>query len=179
MTNQMVREAFTKGQDYKWMICEDGGIYEGPSGKHSERIGELKIGEMIKADAETFDPDNKIIWRLKEPLEGGWMYAPVRGPKTAVPMNAETIEAYDKGTRYYKVGGKKGTIVREGKEMDSDKVKIIESGTVVAVEETVTLEDSGKERLRISDPCEGWVTKTQVEIWYKELSRAELAKIKN
>ena len=130
---------------------------------------------MIKADAETFDPDNKIIWRLKEPLEGGWMYAPVRGPKTAVPMNEETIAMHDRGVTFYKVGGKKGTIVREGKELDSEKVKIIESGTVVAVEEEATL-DSGKERFRISEPCEGWVTKTQVERWYKELPRSAFKK---
>jgi hypothetical protein len=70
MTNQMARDSFNKGWEQKWMIAEDGGIFEGPSGGHSERIGEVKIGDIICADAETFDPDNKIIWRLKSPIPG-------------------------------------------------------------------------------------------------------------
>ena len=56
-------------------------------------------GDIIKADAETFDPDNKIIWRLHADTpvgeKGNWMYAPVRGPKTAVPLN-EALLIYDK-----------------------------------------------------------------------------------
>ena len=40
------------------MVAEPGGLFEGPSGKHSSRVGALKIGDIIKADAETFDPDN-------------------------------------------------------------------------------------------------------------------------
>ena len=37
-------QAFTKAFDHKWMIAEPGGLFEGPSGKHSARVGELKIG---------------------------------------------------------------------------------------------------------------------------------------
>ena len=92
--NKKTRHRFTKAFDHKWMVAEPGGLFEGPSGKHSSRVGELKIGDIIKADAETFDPDNKIIWRLHADTptgeKGNWMYAPVRGPKTAVPLN----EAY-------------------------------------------------------------------------------------
>ena len=87
------------------------------------------------------------------------------------------MKKVDEGATYWKVGGKKGTIVREEKEMDSDKVKIVESGTVVEVMEEATL-DNGKERLRVTDPVEGWVTKTQVERWYKELPRSELKDVK-
>ena len=35
---------FTKAFDHKWMVAEPGGLFEGPSGKHSSRVGELKIG---------------------------------------------------------------------------------------------------------------------------------------
>lgn len=192
MTNQMVREAFTKAHDYKWMAAEDGGIFEGPSGKHSERIGEIKIGDVVKADAETFDPDNKIIWRLKDTLEGGWIYAPVRGPKTLVPMNEELLDKIadtengNQFAKWYKIGGRKGTIVREEKEMDSDKVKVIESDSIVCVREEATLDD-GKVRMRIDaiatgnsvddTPLEGWITKNdKVEIWYKELPRSAFKK---
>ena len=63
------------------------------------------------------------------------MYAPVRGPKTAVPLNEDLVSKVEAGSKWYKVGGRKGTIVREGKEMDSEKVKIIESGTVIEVTE--------------------------------------------
>ena len=60
--------------------------------------------------------------------------------------------------------------------MDSEKVKIIESGTVVSCKEEATLEESGKIRYHIDDPVEGWVTSTQVELWYKELPRSAFKK---
>lgn len=163
MTNQMQREAFQKGFENKWMVCEDGGIYEGPSGSHSAKIGDVHVGDVICADAETFDPDNKIIWRLKE---GGWIYAPVRGPKTCVMLTEKTYELTKKVT-FWKVKGKKGTIVRADKAMDSDQVQIIPQDTVVHVVEEETLED-GKERMKINVPVEGWVTKSQVIRWYIE-----------
>ena len=75
----MVREAFNKGFEKKWMICEDGGIFKGPQGRHSDRIGDVTIGQIIIADAETYDPDNKIIWRLVDPTPGGWIYAILSG----------------------------------------------------------------------------------------------------
>ncbi|CAH0377403.1 unnamed protein product [Pelagomonas calceolata] len=179
MTNQMVREAFTKAFDHKWMVAEPGGLFEGPSGKHSSRVGELKIGDIIKADAETFDPDNKIIWRLHADTpvgeKGNWMYAPVRGPKTAVPLNEALLKRVEDGVKFYKVNGKKGTIVRKEADMSSDKVQIIESGTVVSVVETTEL-DNGKVRYEIDEPVQGWVTSTQVDRWYKELPRSAFAK---
>lgn len=158
----MQREAFTKGFENKWMICEDGGIFDGPSGKHSDRIGEVHIGDVIEADAETFDPDNKIIWRLKDPSPGGWIYAPVRGPRTAVPMSQEKLELVAKGLTFYKVTGKKGTIVRAEKELESEQVQIIPKDAVCHVEEEAVLEN-GKARFRIVSPVQGWITKTQVE----------------
>ena len=198
MTNQMVREAFTKAFDHKWMVAEPGGLFEGPSGKHSSRVGELKIGvcsvsrgtrrtsrrlcdagDIIKADAETFDPDNKIIWRLHADTptgeKGNWMYAPVRGHKTAVPLNEALLKRVEAGVKFYKVNGKKGTIVRKEAAMDSDKVQIVESGTVVSVIETTEL-DNGKVRYKIDEPVAGWVTSTQVDRWYKELPRSAFAK---
>ena len=58
-------------------------------------------GDVIKADAETFDPDNKIIWRLHADTptgeKGNWMYAPVRGPKTAVPLNEALLKRVEEG----------------------------------------------------------------------------------
>mmetsp|Transcript_21650 Transcript_21650/g.69720 ORF Transcript_21650/g.69720 Transcript_21650/m.69720 type:complete len:166 (+) Transcript_21650:81-578(+) len=164
MTNQMQREAFTKGFENKWMVCEDGGIFLEPSGKHSERIGELKVGDVVEADAETFDPDNKVIWRLKAPMEG-WIYAPVRGPKTCVPLTAETLKLTQDGVKFYKVTGKKGTIVRAEKELDSEQVKIIPQDSVCYVVDEATL-DSGKERFKINKPVEGWITQSQVTRWY-------------
>jgi hypothetical protein len=136
-------------------------------------------GDIIKADAETFDPDNKIIWRLHADTptgeKGNWMYAPVRGPKTAVPLNEALLKRVEEGVKFYKVNGKKGTIVRKEADMSSDKVQIIESGTVVAVVATTEL-DNGKVRYRIDEPIEGWVTSTQVDRWYKELPRSAFAK---
>ena len=68
-------------------------------------------GDIIKADAETFDPDNKIIWRLHADTpvgeKGNWMYAPVRGPKTAVPLNEALLKRVEEGVKFYKVNGKK------------------------------------------------------------------------
>ena len=181
------------------MVAEPGGLFEGPSGKHSARVGELKIGacsvsrcvarhrrdrrrdagDIIKADAETFDPDNKIIWRLHADTptgeKGNWMYAPVRGPKTAVPLNEALLKRVEEGVKFYKVNGKKGTIVRKAAAMDSDKVQIIESGTVVSVVATTELEN-GKVRYEIDEPVQGWVTSTQVDRWYKELPRSAFAK---
>ena len=58
------------------------------------------------------------------------MYAPVRGPKTAVPLNEALLKRVEEGVTFYKVNGKKGTIVRKEADMSSDKVQIIESGTV-------------------------------------------------
>jgi len=161
MTNQMEREAYTKGFQNKWMVCEDGGIFEGPSGKHSTKIGEVKIGDVIEADAETFDPDNKVIWRLKSPSAGGWIYAPVRGPKTCVPLTENTYKLVQEGVTFYSVNGKKGTIVRKEKELESDQVEIIPKDSVCHVVEEATLE-GGKQRFRIVSPVAGWVTKTQV-----------------
>lgn len=163
----MVREAFNKGFEKKWMICEDGGIFKGPQGRHSDRIGDVTIGQIIIADAETYDPDNKIIWRLVDPTPGGWIYAPVRGPKTAVPMTEETLKIATAGTTFWKVKGKKGTIVRAGQTIDSEQVQIIPAASVCHCVEEKTLED-GKERIRITVPCEGWVTKSQVDRWYLE-----------
>lgn len=167
MTNQMQREAFQKGFENKWMVCEDGGIFEGPSGAHSKKIGDVHIGDVICADAETFDPDNKIIWRLKSPIEGGWIYAPVRGPKTCVMLTEKTFALTEKGVTFYKVKGKKGTIVRADKAMDSDQVEIIPKDAVCHVIEEAVLDD-GKERFKINAPVEGWVTKSQVTRWYIE-----------
>jgi hypothetical protein len=136
-------------------------------------------GDIIKADAETFDPDNKIIWRLHADTptgeKGNWMYAPVRGPKTAVPLNEALLKRVEEGVKFYKVNGKKGTIVRKAAAMDSDKVQIIESGTVVSVVATTEL-DNGKVRYEIDEPVQGWVTSTQVDRWYKELPRSAFAK---
>ena len=42
--NKKTRHRFTKAFDHKWMVAEPGGLFEGPSGKHSSRVGELKIG---------------------------------------------------------------------------------------------------------------------------------------
>ena len=70
---------------------------------------------------------------------------------------------------------RKGTIVRKAAAMDSDKVQIIESGTVVSVVETTEL-DNGKVRYKIDEPVAGWVTSTQVDRWYKELPRSAFAK---
>jgi len=162
MTNQMQRDAFTNAFENKWMVCEDGGIFEGPSGQHSSRIGEVKIGDVVEIDAETFDPDNKVIWRLKQPNEGGWIYAPVRGPKTCVPLTQATLKLVDDGITFYRVTGKKGTIVRKDKGLDSDQVQIIPKDSVCHVVEEATL-DNGKERFRIVAPVEGWITKTQVQ----------------
>lgn len=125
------------------------------------------MGDVIEADAETFDPDNKVIWRLKAPKAGGWIYAPVRGPKTCVPLTQETLKLVENGITFYKVTGKKGTIVRAGKNLDSDQVQIIPQNTVCHVVEEATL-DSGKERFRIVAPVQGWITKTQVERSYVE-----------
>ena len=191
MTNQMVREAFTKAWDHKWMCCEDGGLFEGPYGQHSERVGELHVGDIIKADAETFDPDNKIIWRLHKDTPSGqagnWMYGPVRGPKTAVPLTEALLKRVESGVKWYKVNGKKGTILRKEAAMASDKVQIVESGSVLAVCETKELED-GKVRYRVEgvladretkvedERIEGWVTATQVDRWYKELPRSAFVK---
>lgn len=158
----MQRESYVKGFQNKWMICEEGGIFEGPSGQHSDRIGDVHVGDLIEADAETFDPDNKVIWRLKNPSPGGWIYAPVRGPRTAVPMTEAKLELVSKGLTFYKVTGKKGTIVRAAKELESDQVQIIPKDTVCHVVEEAVLE-SGKARFRIVSPVEGWITKTQVE----------------
>mmetsp|Transcript_13134 Transcript_13134/g.39695 ORF Transcript_13134/g.39695 Transcript_13134/m.39695 type:complete len:169 (-) Transcript_13134:621-1127(-) len=165
MTNQMAREAFTKGFENKWMVCEEGGIFDGPSGMHSERIGELSIGDIIEADAETFDPDNKVIWRLKSPKEGGWIYAPVRGPKTCTPLSEETLKIAASGVTFWRVTGKKGTIVRKDKELDSDQVQIIPKDAVCFVVDEATLEN-GKERFKITKPVDGWITKAQVAKWY-------------
>ena len=44
------------------------------------------------------------------------MYAPVRGPKTAVPLTEAIWTAVQAGTTYWKVKGKKGTIVRTSPE---------------------------------------------------------------
>ena len=43
-SNKRTRHRFTKAFDHKWMVAEPGGLFEGPSGKHSSRVGELKIG---------------------------------------------------------------------------------------------------------------------------------------
>ena len=164
MTNQMARDAFTKGFENKWMVCEDAGIFAEPSGKHSERIGELKVGDIIEAEAETFDPDNKVIWRLVSPQKGGWIYAPVRGPKTCVPLTEENLKLAE-NTTFWKVTGKKGTIVRKDKELDSEQVQIIPKDTVCHVVGSETLE-SGKERFKITKPVEGYITAAQVTKWY-------------
>lgn len=66
------------------------------------------------------------------------------------------------GVTFYRVTGKKGTIVRKEKELDSDQVEIIPKDSVCHVVEEATL-DSGKERYKIIAPVKGWVTKTQVE----------------
>jgi len=124
---------------------------------------------VVVPDAETFDPDNKIIWRLKTPNEGGWLYAPVRGPKTLVALTAASSKLVDEGVTFYKVTGKKGTIVRAGKDLESDQVEIIPKDAVCHVVEEATLEPSGKERFRIVKPIEGWITKTQVQRWYIEI----------
>ncbi|KAJ1458647.1 hypothetical protein M885DRAFT_561875 [Pelagophyceae sp. CCMP2097] len=176
MTNHMVREAFHKGWENQWQVCEDLGIFEEPSG-HSKRIGELKIGDIIVADAETFDPDNKIIWRLKDPSPGGWIYvqdaasasepAPVRGPKTCVPVTEAIDKALKAGTTYWKVRGKKGTIVRGGKDMDSAQLEIIPLGSVCSIVESATLGD-GKVRCRITEPIAGWISRDVADRWYKE-----------
>ena len=93
--------------------------------------------------------------------------APVRGPKTAVPMTEETLKIATAGTTFWKVKGKKGTIVRAGQTIDSEQVQIIPAASVCHCVEEKTLED-GKERIRITVPCEGWVTKSQVDRWYLE-----------
>uniref|UniRef100_A0A7S3K1U2 Uncharacterized protein n=1 Tax=Aureoumbra lagunensis TaxID=44058 RepID=A0A7S3K1U2_9STRA len=167
MTNQMQREAFTRGFQNHWMMVEDGDIFEGASGKHSTKIGELKIGDVIEADAETFDPDNRIIWRLKSPKEGGWIYAPVRGPKTCTALTEDTYKLVQQGVTFYKVTGKKGTIVRKDKELDSEQVSIIPQNSLCHVIGEATL-DSGKARFQINQPVEGWITQTQVKRWYIE-----------
>ena len=97
------------------------------------------------------------------------------GPKTAVPLNEALLKRVEEGVKFYKVNGKKGTIVRKAAAMDSDKVQIIESGTVVSVVATTEL-DNGKVRYEIDEPVQGWVTSTQVDRWYKELPRSAFAK---
>ena len=61
--------------------------------------------------------------------------------------------------------GKKGTIVRKDKELDSEQVDIIPQNSVCHVVAEATL-DSGKERFQITKPVQGWITKTQVTRWY-------------
>ena len=61
----------------------------------------------------------------------------------------------EEGVKFYKVNGKKGTIVRKAAAMDSDKVQIVESGTVVSVVATTELEN-GKVRYEIDEPVQGW-----------------------
>ena len=183
--NKRTRHRFTKAFDHKWMVAEPGGLFEGPSGKHSSRVGELKIGDIIKADAETFDARQQDRSRQQDHLEAARGHSDgregqldvraVRGPKTAVPLNEALLKRVEEGVKFYKVNGKKGTIVRKEAAMDSDKVQIIESGTVVAVVATTELEN-GKVRYRIDEPIEGWVTSTQVDRWYKELPRSAFAK---
>ena len=154
-------------------------LFEGPSGKHSSRVGELKIGDIIKADAETFDPDNKIIWRLHADTpvgeKGKWMYALLFGPEDRGPAQRALLKRVEEGVKFYKVNGKKGTIVRKEAAMDSDKVQIIESGTVVGVVATTEL-DNGKVRYKMDDLYAGWVRPRRSTAWYKELPRSAFAK---
>ena len=58
------------------------------------------------------------------------------------------------------VTGKNGSIVREGVEVSSDKVGLVEKGTEVIVAET-RFSSKGVPRSKITEPVEGWVsTKT-------------------
>ena len=46
------------------------------------------------------------------------MYAPVRGPQDGYPLNEALLKRVEEGVKFYKVNGKKGTIVRKEAAMD-------------------------------------------------------------